>query len=603
MFINSSLKAVLLCLVVVIIAACGESPEKDQVYEFASATSKDDVFWQDCAWLTSDELAEADRLQRKIAQASTASKDDFDRYVKILNLDAKSDADLVKCVKATPKERQKLMEHFVFLGLSYGQGEFSFVDKPRLASIFEMDYFYLDQKRNFGGNSLVRGDYFSEANRRLAQYRLGSVIAMHAAVLSKKHVELGDAAENIAQSFAIIKYGRTSIFNKILFDLRENLVEKVGTFLFADRAFSRAHDTLQSETTTKVYPAFLKQDHPHWPIDYSEVFAERFFENKLPATVFGVGSSTGGTPLGTGFLAKRNNHVLFMTSGHWAWNRRIYIMEQKNSDPFGREKSELIWLNEQLDLFNFSEQLLEPTLKAIGFSGAQLGSLKNKIGNNPFGSAFGELRSFLPWIDMALALPSNSLFSRTGLTKGQLAELYAMPEDTSSTTVVMGFGITEDLIKGDLVTTKSPGFRRMHHGNLFFFEIGDEVIRQTGKRQVTYAPTRLEEMPLTATNPTFSMRMGPRCSGSPFFIDYVKTQPRVVGLLQGPVNIGDKQMGVVNVHFTENSLKLIDALITGPQKLHDIPENQLIDLVRTHMLSDGQHRTKLKNALIAAYGI
>ncbi len=225
---------------------------------------------------------------------------------------------------------------------------------------------------------------------------------------------------------------------------------KVGNFLFADQAFSQAFDLLRGKTKTLLYPTLLKKDRPGWPMDYSEVFAERIF-GELAATVFGVGSSPGGTPLGTGFFAKRGGDILFMTAGHWAWNKRIYVMQQKNSDPYGTQKSELVWLNEQLDLFNFSEQLLDPTLKAMGFNGADLQVIKNKLGSNPFGSSFGIYRELLPWTDMALALPARSVIQKTGLEISQLAKLHALPENSHTTTIVMGFGITEDLISSGFV--------------------------------------------------------------------------------------------------------------------------------------------------------
>ncbi len=157
----------------IILAACGGSQNRDQTADFTKATAKDDIFWQDCAWLSEDEFSELERLRTSIEQSPVTSKNDFDRYVKILNLEAKTDADLVKCNKATPEGRKKLMEHFVFLGLSYGQGEFSFVDKPRLASLFEMDYFYFYEKRKFLGQSFHNQDYFSNPNLSLAKYLFG----------------------------------------------------------------------------------------------------------------------------------------------------------------------------------------------------------------------------------------------------------------------------------------------------------------------------------------------------------------------------------------------------------------------------------------------
>ena len=238
------------------------------------------------------------------------------------------------------------MEHFVFLGLSYGQGEFSFIDKPGMASIFEMDYFYFYQKRKLLEPGLLNRVNIEtkDANERLVKYLLGGLITMQAALQSKNSDgNLGPIVEKIASELSIIKYGRTQVFNFVLYNIREKLLGTVAQFLFADQAFSMAYQAMKSKTKTKTYPMHLKNNFPGWPKDYSEVFAEINL-SKLSATVFGINTSPGGTALGTGFFAKRKNRVLFMTSGHWAWNGRLYLMQQKNSEPFGTEASKLIWL-------------------------------------------------------------------------------------------------------------------------------------------------------------------------------------------------------------------------------------------------------------------
>lgn len=538
-------------------------------------------------------MSELDVLQKKIEQSPKNAKDDFDRYVKILSLQTKNDSDILTCTKAEVGEREKLMEHFVFLGLSYAEGEFSFVDKPRLASLFEMDYFYRP-------TSIASKDIIE----RLAGYRLGGIIAIQAAEQSKKmNSSLSTIASKIATDLSMVKYGRTRQFNEALYKLKDKLVPSVNAYLFADGAFSAAYDKVKNKTSRKIYPMFLKEDYPGWPIDYSEVFAERAY-GKLAATVFGIGATKGGTALGTGFFATRNKQTLFLASGHWQWNKRIYIMRQKNANPFGKHPSELLWLDDELEVFNLSEQLVNPILQALGFSGAQLQALTNKLGTNPFGSNFSSFHMLLPWTDVAFALPSDSMVNKAEVDSASLAELFAWQDSKGASAMTLGFGTTEDLEKGDLLTKKSPGLRRMSIGVLWLMDIHNEHLGQTIKRPIMYTPRTLDEISLlNGYAPTFSLMMGQRCSGAPFFIDYATLKPKAIGLLQGPATINGREIGVRSAYFTEQSLKLIDALIAGPQKPNDIPLATLVHLVRTHIFADDQYRTAIKNALIKAYGI
>lgn len=590
-----------------IVASCSVVPQTSE--------AKDDIFWADCSWLTEQEFDELDRLQAELKRSDSPKNDRsvFEKYINILNLSTKSDEQLLECTKSSAPDRQRLMQHFVFMGLSYGQGEFSFVDNPRLASLLEMSYFYNYPSRMFRNNSLHNLMYFSNANQRLARYVLGGLIAMQASI-NPKHSE-GDVskiADNIAKGLLIIKYGRTSIFNKVLFDLRNELPKAVSTFLLADGAFVKSALLHESEKP-KVYPMFLKEDRPYWPKDYSEVFAENHL-SELADNVFGVNTSPGGTALLTGFFAKRKDKILFFTAGHWQFNNAAFIMQQKNSKPFGKEKSELVWINDQLDLFNFSESLVLATIKALDLDNSQITNLKAKIGTNPFGGSFRNLHFLMPWLDMAIALPSDAVLRKAGIKPSNLQEIGVLlePKPNWTTILSMGFGITEDLVVGDLTTEKSPGLRRLHHGVAAYLDTENQFLGRGIKRLVTFVPRTLKELekqsfptlPMLFGNeqpfPTLSMLFGPRCSGAPFF-GKVDGHMGVVGLLQGDAETEGKRWGMRIVHFSAQNLALIDALIAQSKNFHSISEAELTDLVRKHLFADHQIRNDFKRALIKAH--
>jgi hypothetical protein len=561
------------------------------------AGPSEDGFWEKCAWLSSSEFDKLDQLQRKLIEFANSPKtahDDFNRYLSILTLKNKSDEDLVSCTEAESDFRQRLMKHFIFLGLSYGEGDYSFIDKPRMASLFELEHFYFI--RDFFYNSS-----YSHANLKLTLYLLGGLITMQASVKMKKGLTtVSDIANAIAQDYNIIKYGRTSIFNQILYERRADLKKYVTNFLNTDYAFANTFEANALAIKPKVYPGFLKDSKPFWPKDYSEVFAELKLP-KLSAHVVGLNPSPGGTPLLTGFFAKRNNRTLLLSSGHWSFNKTAAIMVQKNSNPFGANESQLSWINDQFPIFNFSEQLVAPTLRAAGFSEAEIGQLIPRLGNLYTG--FKKMHKILPWLDMALATPNDELIRKAQIDRNSIFKLGIFSESGNKARhiISIGAGVTEDLLASDLKATKSAGLKRVHVGLMMFNNFENSYLQRTEQRLITLVPRTLGQVEMLGYRPPpLAMLFNKRCSGSPFF-DIKNDQ--IVGLLQGSYEIDKDPVGMRAVHFFNENLALIDALISHPRDLNSIPEQDLTRMVRTHMFSDGNYRKEIKDAIIRAHGL
>lgn len=482
------------------------------------------------------------------------------------------------------------MKHFIFLGMAYGGGDYSFVTNPRLASLLEIDYFY--DVRNFYHKTYNTTE-FTQADEKLARYMLGALIAMQAS--AKMHTGMRNnhkLKDEIARGFSILKYGRTQIFTRIIFDMRNSLDKNIALFLQKDKLFIDNFNTLTAQgIKPKTYPMFLKKDHPNWPIDYSEVIASNNFAP--PAnTVFGVGS--GGAPLLTGFFAQSNNTLIFLTSGHWKYNRKVSIMRQKDADPFGSGPSQSLWLKNKLDIFNFSEELVRPTLKA--FDDVQIAKIQAKIGDNPYSSSFSLTQRFMPWLDTALAIPSTALIAESGVKLKDVMSLKALkPIDYYYNGFSIAFGVTEDLVSGDM-SNKAPGLRRLSQGSIAFKSLrtasGPALMRA-----LFYTPLSLQDLEWDPNlTSVFSMKFGIRCSGAPIFI-----ADGVVGIFQGPFEINNHYAGLRMVEFTPRNLALINALVTDPRGLFNIPEKDLVDLIRTHMFPNKKKREDMHDMLNNEY--
>lgn len=558
-------------------------------------TNGEDHFWSNCALLSVAELDELDALQKQLIKSDAITNDKiiFDKYLKLLTLTDKSDEQILSATSLNPEQRKRLMKHFVFLGLTYGKGHFSFVDNPRLASLFEMHYFYFP--RNFLGKSRDRS--YSNADKKLAHYLLGALITMQASV--KMQEGMRDAQKIIAEitkGFSTLKYGRTLVFTQLILELGEKLGDKLAAFLLKDREFIDNFEALNNQhIQAKTYPTVLEKDHPNWPRDYSEVVGS-IIAKEAANTVFGMGS--GGTPLGTGFFAKSGNDIIFLTSGHWKYNRTLSIMRQKDADPFGFAPSEFIWLKNRLDLFNFSEELIVPTLKALGFDDIQIGEIKRKLGDNPFASSFTLVQQFMPWLDIALAIPSAAVIAEGELKLNDIKQLkdIKLQEGTASSAYTLAFGSTEDLESGDPSRNKSPGLRRFNEGSIYFEKVavgdGPSLLRA-----LFHTPQLLNQIAWWPTmRSVFSMRFGSRCSGAPFF-----AEGGVVGLLQGPFERNGSYEGLRMVEFTPQNLALIQALISDPRGLFNIPENDLIQMVRAHIFFDAAQRKTMHDLIKAKY--
>lgn len=573
-------------------------PEGPPVQAPTSTPADKEFFWSNCAFFNQAELDELDTLKEQLIQSN--DKVIFDKYLKLLTLTTKSDAQIQNCEPGSEEQTKRLMKHFVFLGLAYGQGEFSFVNNPRLSSLFEMDYFYFIRdflKKTYSGD-------YSEADKIVARYMLGALIIMQASVKIQTRVEDSKALiSEIAQGFNILKYGRTKVFTRLIFDLGEKLKDKMEGLLFGT-AFAESFAALKNQNiAAKTYPMFLKQDHPSWPVDYSEVLGAGagagavLAVKKQADTVFGIGS--GGTALGTGFFAKSANKIIFMTSGHWKYNRQIMIMQQKDAEPFGSAPSQLIWLPQKLDLFNFSEELIVPTLKALDFNDAQIAQIKAKIGDNPFSSPFTIAQRYMPWLDTALAIPSAALLAQAELKVEDIKELKALEpkENIAYFAYTFGFGITEDLASGDISRDKSPGLRRFNQGQISFEVPTSGGQRQFLRRTIFATPITFSQLKY---NPdllsVFSMRFDQRCSGAPFFAN-----EGIVGILQGPIDREDTYAGLRMAEITPQSLALINALLTDPRGLLGIPESDLTQAVRTHVFAQESERRAMHEMLKDAY--
>lgn len=571
--------------------SCGQ--EKTDINTTNNNSNTDDL-WNNCAFFNKQELDKLDILQQKLNQNNTPENDKpvFEEYITILNLSDKSDQQILNCPPSNSELRQRIMKHFVFLGLRYGQGEFSFVDKPRLASHLEREYFYSPKKKDFL-NKGTPDNAYSEADFMLAKYLLGGVIAMQASVKGTSH-NLNSRTTAIAQDLSTLKYGRTSAFNRILFEHRSELNSLVANFLAKDQAFENGFSALKNKVSAGIYPMLLKRDLPFYPQDDSEVQAAH------ESSVVGLSSGAGGgTPLLTGFFGQLSGKTLLFTSGHWTFKKKASVMRQKDPTVFGSQESRLEWIGEQVDMFNFSEELLVPILKAVGLETAQITALQNKLGS-PYGGNFDKLRRLLPWSDLAFAIPTQSLLNKLGL-KDNIRPIEALiPAPTLHYIgYSIGFGITEDLTSN--AKDKGPGQRRYNEGDLTF-EIKREFNGLFEIRMVLHTPTSLQQLKYNSAEKVFfspySMRFGARCSGAPFITDN-----KIVGLLQGPWEVNGVYQGLQGVHFSHGNLALIKELITDPRGLHKIPEGDLVNAVQKNMFHDQKVKKLIHDELVKAYSL
>jgi len=553
-----------------------------------------DAFWSGCRFFNDTEMAELDELRQQLIRSNSLAQDKtiFDKYLKKLNLNGKTDEQILSCIPASPGDKERLMKHFVYLGLQYGKGEFSFIDNPRLASIFEMNYFY--NIRDFLPKSY--SFTFSQADKKVARYLLGGLIVMQAAQKMKSgDTDLKKLAQKITDGFSILKYGRTSVFTEFIYKNKEKLREEILALLMNENSFSNSYEELKGQVNPKIYPMLLKSEKPYWPIDYSEYLGARFEDSQ---NVFGVNSAPNGTQLTTGFFAKSNQKIVFITAGHWNWNKQFYIMKQVETDPIGSASSQKIWLKEKLAVLNFSEDLLVPALKALDLDTSQINTIQAKIGSNPFSTNFsGSVLNtqLLTWIDMAIAIPTSNLIRDSVIDINKVNMLGSIEEKVGQYYCgnIIGMGLTEDLLTGNPTKDKSPGLKRYNLGHLSFIE--DSKQR---KWMVIQTPFKLEHL---SAHPygeralsVYSMRFGPRCSGAPFIVG-----EKIVGLLQGAFDTEDSALHAV--HFTPKSLALIDRLANDPRGLHGIPENDLVQAVRTHMFPTQAERERIRDELIRAY--
>ena len=93
------------------------------------------------------------------------------------------------------------MKHFIFLALAYGDKVFSIIDNPRMASDMEKNYFY-NPRWDF--LKKMQNSY-SEADKKIARYLLGALIAMKAVVKLHKGVPVDNIVKDIAQGFKTLK--------------------------------------------------------------------------------------------------------------------------------------------------------------------------------------------------------------------------------------------------------------------------------------------------------------------------------------------------------------------------------------------------------------
>jgi hypothetical protein len=582
-----------ICTFLFCLGCTNEAPDKSSENLPSDAP---DILWENCNYFTSQELDSLDTLQQKLRQTNAPEQDKsiFNEYINLLNLSTKSDVQILACNPTTSEERLRLMKHFVFYGLRYGKGVVSFVDNPRMASAFEMEYFYFQRK--FYPKELAGTSNYSEADEKVARYLLGGLIAMQASVKMGKNENLDAIVKEIADGFLSLKYGRTSIFNQILFKNKLQLKNIVGNFLLKEKYFIKSFHELKTITTAGTYPQLLREDQPYQHGDFSEVMASKI-KAQLGKNVFGLSSGTGGgAPLLTGFFALRNNRVIFLSAGHWKFNGSAAIMQQIDSRPFGAGPSELKWLDQKLNIFNFSEELLVPLFKALDFNNAQIATLKTKLGDNPFAGTFS-LRDHLPWIDMAIAIPNSLLLNEAAISKDTLQNLKSLPAGQYVASSI-GFGTTEDLESGDLNKNKAPGFRRFTEGAY----IKATIPHQKDKHWVLYTPLKLEDL---ENHPfkekalaTFSLRFGPRCSGAPFFVG-----GEIVGLLARSAATNGQFIGMMSTSFSPENLAFIDELIADPRGLHSIPEADLVSALRRHMFSTDTKRQEIHARLVKAYSL
>ena len=94
----------------------------------------------------------------------------------------------------------------------------------------------------------------------------------------------------------------------------------------------------------------------------------------------------------------------------------------------------------------------------------------------------------------------------------------------------------------------------------------------------------------------FSMRFDKRCSGAPFFAD-----GGIVGILQGSFERNNSYAGLRMVEFTPPSLALINALISDPRGLLNIPQTDLEQMVKLHMFALESERKSMREKLQKEY--
>ena len=584
--------------------------KKDHLSNIEAAEYGADVFWSTCAFHTDDEMLELNKLENLLKNSTSLEKDadTFNKFLNLLTLRDKTDEQLLSCEQSSLQQRKQLLQHFIYLALAYNDQKFSFVNKPRLSSVFELNYFY--DIRDFFQKGNENRDY-SEADKKIAYYLLGAQIAMQASLKMRKGLLVEALAHDIAAKFAILKYGRSAIYTQIILDTDQELKKSIANFLNNGGAFLESWQKTKDLITKKTYP-FLR-DRPFWPEDLSEEIPSRYATSN---TVFGLNTSRGGTALGTGGLAKLNNKIIFVTTGHWSYRRQIYLLRQHDAEPFGSAASKLIWLDNALDIFNFSEELVVPLLEALNFTDAQVTALKKKIGDNPFSSSFKIFHAIFPWMDFAMGIPSQALIAESGVALTEIKSL-AEPPLRSSLGYFIGYGISENLIVGDISTDKAPGLRRFNQGQVissiedFKSLVLTKLWMQTPLTlsQLIFAISeyqnrtpRLSQYYLQGKPilPSFAMRFGPRNSGAPLF-----SNDAIVGVLRGEQTEEmlkeNKFVGLRVNKFSSRSLAFINALLNHSNNLNNISKADLINLLKTHMLGDAAVLKHERETLLGLY--
>ena len=92
----------------------------------------------------------------------------------------------------------------------------------------------------------------------------------------------------------------------------------------------------------------------------------------------------------------------------------------------------------------------------------------------------------LPWLDIAIAVPSAALWAESGIKADELSPLAVLSprKDFNPTWHSFAFGVTERFDKSG--HDKNPGFRRFNQGNLTF--------AGPPERALLYTPITLENL-------------------------------------------------------------------------------------------------------------